>query len=138
MACALLSAANAKEIQKEIIILNEAGDWISCRSLIAEIYTPLIEAEQQLDLYLSAPANQYVLAGDEEDPVDEIYNELDNINAFRDIYSCRSDFDMHFSVGDDLRRTLYFENEFFQPELAWLLIDAYRAAGTTNNTPFRP
>ena len=54
MACALLSAANAKEIQKEIIILNEAGDWISCRSLIAEIYTPLIEAEQQLELAIEA------------------------------------------------------------------------------------
>ena len=113
LACALLSTANAKEIQKEIIILNEAGDWTSCRSLIAEIYTPLTEAEQQLDSYVSIPANHYVLAGDQEDAVDEMYNELENINTFRTVYSCRSDFDFNFSVGDDLRRTLYFENEYF-------------------------
>ena len=129
LACTLLSTAHAEEIQKEIICLNEAGDWTSCRSLIAEIYTPLTEAEQQLDAYLSAPANQYVLVGDQEDVVDVMYNKLEEMNEFRNVYSCRSDFDMHFSVGDDLRRQLYFENEYFQPELAWLLIDAYRAAG---------
>ena len=123
----LLTAAIAEEIKKEVMRLDEAGEWRACRALLGHLYTPLTTLEELVGKLSGSSSFDRIEELFEEG--DGLFEQIDGLKYEWGYYTARCDHHMHLSNAEDVLRSV-FADEWKDSSLdaAKLSLDMFRFA----------